>query len=101
VERHIGSGGVHGSIPLASILKCSRSIVKDTLPGEPHETHFGVAFYVVELYRKSAWNRVDADAKNRWLTAEEIHQKKSIDGRPVHPTLVYLIRRSEVIQPWQ
>jgi len=72
----------------------------DALPGDAHETHIVAAFYVVNLYRKSAWQQVDADRENRWLTAEEIYAGQASDQRPIDPTLRFLIRHSQVIQPW-
>jgi hypothetical protein len=73
----------------------------DALPGDAHETHIVVAFYVVDLYRKSAWKLVDADGENCWLSAEEIYTGFAQDQRPIEPNLRFLIRHSEVIQPWQ
>jgi hypothetical protein len=73
----------------------------DALPGDAHETHIVVAFYVVDLYRKSAWQRVDADRANCWLTAEQIYAGLAQDERPINPNLRFLVRHSEVIQPWQ
>lgn len=73
----------------------------DALPGDAHETQILVAFYVVDLYRKSAWQKVDADRENFWLTAEQIYAGHAQDGRPINPNLRFLIRHSEVIQPWQ
>lgn len=73
----------------------------EALPGDAHETHIVAAFYIVDLYRKSAWERVDSDPENRWVTASEIYAGQARDDRPIDPNLRFLIRHSEVIQPWQ
>jgi hypothetical protein len=71
------------------------------LPGHPVETCVNVAFYVVDLYRQPAWQRVDADRQNCWLSAKEICSGRTERGQLVNPALAFLIQRSQVIQPWE
>jgi hypothetical protein len=73
----------------------------ETFPGDAQPSHIGVAFYTVDLYRKNAWQQVAATEGIRWLNSEEIHAGHTSDGHPINPSLVFLIRKSEVIQPWQ
>ena len=41
------------------------------------------------------------DPENHWVTASEIYAGQARDDRPIDPHLRFLIRHSEVIQPWQ
>jgi hypothetical protein len=68
------------------------------LPGECDPHHVAVAFYVVNLYRSAAREAVAAYPGGRWLSSRELLAGETSDGKPVSPTLTYLLRRSEVIQ---
>lgn len=69
-------------------------------PGESEMMWFIVEFYVVDLYGSTALETIDADAGNRWLTAEELHQGKTSDGIPLSERLTMLLAKSDVILPW-
>ena len=71
------------------------------LPGHSEPAQVTAVFYAVDLYRKAAWHQVDADPLNRWLSSKEICRGKTGDGQRINPLVTFLIRRSEVIQPWE
>ena len=70
------------------------------LPGHPDQQHIAVAFFMVHLYSKSSKHAVDALPNRRWLTASELLKGKANDGLSISPTLIHLLRRTEVVQAW-
>ena len=70
------------------------------LPGHPQQQHIAIAFFMVHLYGKSSNNAVDSLPKGRWLTSSELLAGQAKDGLAISPTLVHLLRRTEVIQAW-
>ena len=73
----------------------------DTLPGETEPQHVAVAFYPVHLYGRDARTKIEEDRDNCWITADELLRGQS-DGRPkISPVTRHLLRRADVIAPWQ
>lgn len=60
-----------------------------------------VAFYNVELYRAEALSQLNRDPRGCWLSSQEICCGIANDDRTLNPLLVELVRRSQVIQPWE
>jgi hypothetical protein len=70
------------------------------LPGDSELSHVAVAFYVVNLYGKAAWQQVESDPENQWLTGRELHRGRTRLGRPISQLLTFLLKRSDVIHEW-
>jgi hypothetical protein len=70
------------------------------LPGYATPQHVGAALFMVHLYSKRARQVIESHADGCWLTGKELRSGMALDGRPINPTLQYLLNRSEVIQPW-
>ena len=63
-------------------------------------THFGVAFYNVDLYRRSAREQVNRRTDIHWLESAEICQGISNGGTPLDLRQRFLLGRAAVINPW-
>jgi len=72
----------------------------ETMPDESQH-HIAVAFYNVHIYRQPILELLTQDPSNRWMSAAEVCQGKSIDGQAIHPRVVNWIRKWGVVQPWQ
>ncbi len=72
----------------------------DKLPESTANSHIAVSFYVVHLYSHAARQAAAGIVEGRWLTGTELLQGQTTDGWRVSPTLSYLLRRADVIQPW-
>jgi hypothetical protein len=70
------------------------------LPDHPDQQHIAVAFFMVHLYSKSSKHVVDSLPDGRWLASDELLEGKAQDGLSMSPTLIHLLRRTEVIQAW-
>jgi len=58
------------------------------------ETAYTMELFEVELAGKAAVAKLDADAKNRWLTHAEIRALRCEDGRPVSETMPLLLQKA-------
>jgi 8-oxo-dGTP pyrophosphatase MutT (NUDIX family) len=56
------------------------------------DTHYIMELFDVELVSEEARCTVDADLQNRWLTETEIRTGTTLDGRPVSPTMIRLLK---------
>ena len=59
--------------------------------GARQETHYVMELFEVQLLGEAARQRVESDARNRWLTEQEIHEKRCSDGSPVSETMGLLL----------
>ncbi len=60
-----------------------------------------LAFYNVHIYRGAVLETLSRDASNRWVSAAETCQGKTIDGQTIDPRVVSWINKWSVVQPWQ
>lgn len=63
--------------------------------------HVAVSFYQVHFYRRHVLEKVNSDHTNRWVSAAEICEGKTLDDQPIHPRVVQWINKWQIVQPWQ
>lgn len=63
------------------------------------ETSYEMELFEVTLNGASAFEKVDANLNNRWLSEREILSQRCNDGRPVSPTIELLLRKMRESQP--
>ena len=73
----------------------------DQHPEEGTEQHVAVSFYPVHIYRERVRQELNADETNRWVSAAEICEGKTVDNQPIHPQVVQWINKWEIVRPWQ
>lgn len=71
------------------------------LPGYDEPVQAKVAFYNVEIYRSAVGQQLESDPQNYWVKSDEIWEGKTKDGLEFDPLLLFLIRKSSVIQAWE
>ena len=70
-------------------------------PAEETAQPITVAFYSVQVYRRSVIDFLENDSSNRWVSAAEVCKGETSDGQAIHPQVVKWINQWEVVQPWQ
>ncbi len=80
---------------VSNMAQLNLEYVEQQCHGPSHEI---VAFYIVHLYRAAARAEVDQNADGRWLTAEELLEGTTSDGKPINPRLTALLRQHELIR---
>ena len=70
----------------------------DTLPPEADPRHVIVAFYLVNLYRRSAHSTVSDNPDGRWLSNQELLAGTTSEGLPISPTLTALLHRADLLR---
>ena len=71
------------------------------LPGEATPRFVAVSFYPVDIYRACVLEKLDNKPHVSWVRAAELWQGHGPDGRQLNPVTQLLVRRFEIIQPWQ
>ena len=84
---------------VSSMAQLSMEYVETTPEGS--QQHIAVAFYNVHIYRRTVLETLFADESNRWVSAAETCQGKTIDGQIIDPQVVHWINKWSVVQPWQ
>ena len=69
--------------------------------GSGEQAMFIVEFFLVELMGRSAADVLDADPRNEWVSAEELHAGRSTGGRALCATQCRLLSKAGVISPWE
>ncbi len=70
------------------------------LPNQCGDLHVAVAFYLVDLFKRTTKQQVESDERCRWLTSQEVVGGLTSDGHAIDETQVYLINRAQVINAW-
>lgn len=73
----------------------------DSVPAIANRQPLRVAFYNVELYGKSAREKIANNPDCQWLSSHEIWNGVSEKGNRVDPLVQQLIAGSKVIQEWE
>jgi 8-oxo-dGTP pyrophosphatase MutT (NUDIX family) len=61
------------------------------------DTAYTMQPFEVRLLRAQAFQQVEADPKNRWLTTQEIFRQEAFDGRPVSVTVPMLLTQAGLL----
>lgn len=61
------------------------------------ETHYTMELFDVELAGDTAWQTVDGDSRNRWLTETEIRAQRCADGQPASESMVRLLTTAKLL----
>ena len=67
--------------------------------GAKAETNYTAELFQVELNGYAAWERVEANTANRWLSKEEIRSGHCGDGAPVSETMRFFLSKVEGMDP--
>lgn len=70
------------------------------LPEDEADSHVAASFFLVEIYGRSTMQKIEEDAKNRWLTSAEVCAGYLASGEELDPRLVFLLDRAKVINAW-
>lgn len=80
------------------ISKMPRLNFEDVIQVGPLQQQMAVAFFVVDLYGRSARAAIDHDPRTVWVSNRELRQGTSDCGIPFAPHLCELLRRADVIR---
>lgn len=84
------AGGARARVQFAEVTPC-----------DPEPVWFVVEFYLVELMGRRQGQLLSEHDQIAWLTADEVQAGRTRDGRPLCPRLCSLIKRADILQPWQ
>ena len=70
------------------------------LPEDESESKVAVSFFLVDIFRRAAFAKVNQDRSNRWLSSQEVCAGESVDGIEFDPRTLFLLDRAKVINPW-
>lgn len=85
---------------VSNMAQLSMEYVDENPNAELHR-HVAVSFYQVHIYRRQVLAQIDADQANRWVSAAEICEGKTLDDQAIHPRVVEWINKWQIVQPWQ
>ncbi len=88
-KDYLVSGGPRAHLAFGEVEACGEEPI-----------WYAVEFYLVELMGRRHRDTLAADARVRWVTAADVETGR-IDGRPVCPRLLALLRRADIFAPWQ
>lgn len=67
---------------------------------ERPEGQYQIEFYVIDLYSKTARQTIDADARNRWISAAELQLGLCNDGQTLDRFQHKFITKAAVVNSW-
>ena len=73
----------------------------DRETADKSDRQVAVAFYQVQVYRRSALDLLNATPTGCWVSAAEICAGETTDGQLIQPQIVGWLNQWQIIHPWQ